>query len=421
MSDAMTTSGNSMDLWNRRGSAILPTNMFVEPILERGLGSFVWDIDGKKYLDLNCGQFCLCFGHSYPPFIEAVRRQMEKITHTNTNTLSKVVFDSLQRLLDITQGLFQAGILLSTGAEAVEFALRFAKSISKKSKMLSLDCGYHGLSLGSQSVSTGGKWAIPRLPDSFAAPVPRSGDEVEACLAVAERILDENRDEIAAFIMEPILGAGGMIIPPIEFIQEVRSICDRHNVILIFDECQTGFGRTGKWFCYQTYEVRPDMLVFGKVCGAGFPVSGVLLTEKLAEGMRQGTQTHFSSHQNDPLPAAILLFVIEEMEKHHLLPRIAEAGDLLMREMGDIARRHPALTNPRGIGLMTAFDLDRNLFADGRNPGAELTNALLADGILIQSINRGMTFRVMPNYFVTQDEIQMFLECLEDAIGRLAA
>ncbi|MFA6243588.1 MAG: aspartate aminotransferase family protein [Candidatus Hydrogenedentales bacterium] len=413
-------SSESLGLWEEKGKLVLPTNQFIEPILEIGSGSFVWDIDGKKYLDLNCGQFCLCFGHNYAPFIEAVNRQLAKITHTNTNTLSSVVFQSLEKLIEITEGAFTAGILLSTGSEAVEFALRFAKSISRREKMAALDHGYHGLSLGSQSVSNSGKWAIPRVAGTLVVPVPKHQDEVVACLAAAKRVLDENRGEIAAFIMEPILGAGGMIFPPIDFLKEVRAMCDQNDVILIFDECQTGFGRTGRWFCYQKYGVTPDMLIFGKLSGAGFPVSGVLMNDRLTEGMRHGTQTHFSSHQNDPLPAAVLLFVIEEIERLNLLEVTENVGKVLLGKISDVARRRRALVDPRGIGLMTAFNLDERLFADGKNPGHELTQLLLSSGVLIQSISRGRIFRVMPNFFISMEDIDFFIEALDAAVEKVA-
>lgn len=406
-------------IWEKQGEFILPTNEFIEPVLEKGIGSFVWDVDGKKYLDLNCGQFCLCFGHSYPPFIEAITRQLENIAHTNTTTLTRVVFDALQRLIEITDNTFKAGTLLSTGAEAVEFALRFSKSIRKKEGMVFLNQGYHGLSLGSQSVSTYGKWAFPKITETFGVPVPKTLTEVDSCIDEIKRVLKENSGEIAAFIMEPILGAGGMIFPPIHFFKEVRELCNKNKLILIFDECQTGFGRTGSWFCYQKYEIAPDVLIFAKAGGAGFPVSGVLFSKDLVEEMRRGNQTHFSSHQNDPLSAAALLFVMEEIKEKNILARVENIGLTLLKKIIGIAQESQVLVNPRGIGLMIAFDLNENLFINGKNPGSELIARLLSRGIIIQCIDRGRTFRVLPNYLISMDEIDLFVENLRESIKEI--
>ncbi len=409
----------SQKIWNRQGEFILPVNKYIEPVLERGRGSFVWDVDGNKYLDLNGGQFCLCFGHGYPAFTKAITRQLDNIIHTNTNTLSSGVFDALQKLMEITEGKFKAGILLSTGAEAVEFALRFSKSIKKSDAMLFLNEGYHGSSLGAQSVSTYGKWAFPKIPGTFGVPVPKAPAEVNVCVGKIKRVLKENPEKIAAFIMEPVLGAGGMIFPPKQFFKAVRTLCDEHEVILIFDECQTGFGRTGDWFCYQQYGISPDVLIFAKAGGAGVPVSGVLFIERLVEKMRQGNLTHFGSHQNDPLAAAILLFVIKEMQERKILARVKNTGEILLNKLIKIATHHNAVVNPRGVGLMVAFDVREELFTEDKNPGQALMKNLLTRGIIIQCINRGRTFRVLPNFLISLKEINFFIANLEQSLAEI--
>lgn len=410
----------SKKIWKELGEFLLPTNEFIKPVLKRGAGSFVWDVDGNKYLDLNGGQFCLCFGHGYDPFIKAVARQLNKIVHTDTNVITDIVFEALQRLTEITARTFKAGILLSTGAEAVEFALRFSKSIKKKEKIIFLNQGYHGLSLGAQSVSTYGKWAVPKITGTFGVSVPKTSAEVGSCIGEIRRILKENPGGIAALIMEPILGAGGMIYPPLLFFKEIRALCNENGVILIFDESQTGFGRTGYWFCYQKYNVSPDVLIFAKAGGAGLPVSGVLFSEGLAEEMRHGDQTHFSSHQNDPLSAAILLFVMEEIKSKNMLARVKKFGQIFLNELVEVASKSRALVNPRGVGLMLAFDLKEELFADGKNPGYELIKKLLSRGVIIQCIDRGRTFRVMPNFLISFGEINFFIKGLRESLKEIS-
>lgn len=410
----------SQKIWDTQGEFILPTNKYIQPVLQKGEGSFVWDVDGNKYLDLNGGQFCLCFGHSYPGYTEAVIEQLGNIVHTNTNTLSSIVFDAMQRLIEITDKTFKAGIFLSTGAEAIEFALRFSKSIKGTDKIVYLNEGYHGSSLGAQSVSTYGKWAFPKISEAIGVPVPRTLTDIDPCIEKIKQAFKENPNEIAAVIMEPILGAGGMIFTPIQFIKKVRALCNEYKVILIFDECQTGFGRTGNWFCYQKYGVSPDILVFAKAIGAGAPVSGVLFIESLVEEMRQGNLTHFASHQNDPLSAAIVLFTIEEIKKKNMLAMIENSGKILLDKLTEVAARNKALVNPRGIGLMTAFDINEENFTEEKNPGHELMNRLLANGVIIQCINRGRTFRVMPNFLISLGEIDFFIENLNKSLSEIS-
>ncbi len=410
----------SREIWKNQGTYILPANEFIEPVIARGKGSFVWDADGNKYLDFNGGQFCLCFGHSYAPFIKAVNQQLKIIIHTNTNTLSDIVFNALQTLIGTTNKAFSAGILLSTGAEAVEFALRFSKSLRKKEKLVFINEGYHGLSLGAQSVSTFGTWAVPKVQGTFGVPVPRTPAEADSSLERMEEILKENQSDIAACIMEPILGAGGMIFPPVEFLRNIRALCDKYGILLIFDECQTGFGRTGNWFAYQTFNVVPDVLIFAKAGGAGIPVSGVLFPETLAQDMRKGTLTHFSSHQNDPLSAGVLLFVVKEIERKDILETVKKSGSIFLEHLYGIASRTSALVNPRGVGLMVAFDLAETLFTDTKNAGRELVHNLLLRGIIIQCISRGRTFRVMPNFLISSGEIAFFAEQLEEALKEVS-
>ena len=406
----------SKKIWEKQSQFILPTNEFIQPVINKGFGSFVWDVDDNKYLDINCGQFCLCFGHSYEPFIKAILKQLKIITHTNTNTLTKVVFQAFQSLSNITDNNFKSGILLSTGAEAVEFSLRFLKSIKKNEKVIFFNQGYHGLSLGSQSISTFGKWAFPNVDGTYGISVPCNKTQIDNSIHEIETIIEKNPSGIAGIVMEPILGAGGMIFPPKEFFKKIRSICDKNGIILVFDECQTGFGRTGNWFQYQNIEVIPDILIFAKAGGAGFPVSGVMFNDRLVDGMRSGNLTHFSSHQNDPLAAAVLLFVIEEIKRKKVLNRVKQYGAILLQKLKDIAKESDVLINPRGNGLMIAFDLNEKLFLGDDNPGKKLIKTLLEYGIIIQCINRGRTFRVMPNYFIKMSEINFFIKNLKKVL-----
>lgn len=416
---------HSRSLWDQKGKYVLPVTRFVEPMLASGSGAYVHDCDGNRYLDLNSGQFCLCFGHGYPPFNEHIARTLDILSHTNTATISPLVLEALETLAGIHGGERESSIILSTGAEANECAFRFIKSITGRHKMISFDKAYHGQTLGTQGVSSAGAWAVPGIPGTFSIPVPdtrfdadpaHEREQVDAALNRLEQIFAENRGEIGAVIFELILGAGGMIFPPETFFHEAHKLIREHGALLVLDECQTGFGRTGAWFAYQEYGLDPDAVVFAKAAGAGFPVSGVTFKRTWADEMRKGPLTHFSSHQNDPLAAAALNFVVAEIRKRHLLDRIRERGTIILERLEALAAQSEKLVAPRGRGLMIGFNISESLFREDYNPGAELVRAMQERGVLIQAISRGRIFRVLPNYLIADEDIDLLMNALEEAL-----
>ena len=205
-------------------------------------------------------------------------------------------------------------------------------------------------------------------------------------------------------IMEPVIGVGGMVHISFEYLKAARKLCAEHNVLLIFDECQCGFARSGSWFVYQQAEAVPDILVTAKAMGAGFAVSAITMKKEIAEEIELEL-THFSSHQNDPLSASIVSFVINEIKRLNLLESNLTQGKYLLSAIRALCDEADALVNPRGIGLMTAFDIDDDKITDYRR-----FSALFQRELLIQAVRQGRTFRVMQNYLITEVEIDFFKE-----------
>jgi 4-aminobutyrate aminotransferase-like enzyme len=417
----------SKKLWNEYEDNVIKITDFIEPVFKTGEGSYVLDVDNNKYLDLNAGQFCLGFGHSYKPFLKEINKQMTEIYHTNTLSMTEVVMKSLKALGSIAADNLNKGILLSTGAEANECAIRYAKYVSGKNKVMGLDKGYHGLTLATQSISSGGKWANPCVEGSISVKTPdylhRSENKnkknyIYECINDIKEKLSRNKGEVAALVIEPIIAVGGMIYPPKEYFQKIRELCDKFDVLLIIDECQTGMGRTGKWFAYEHYGIKPDILVSGKSAGLGIPVSAVVFDDKLVEKIENGIM-HFSSHQNDPLAAAALLFMIEEMKDKELLTEINKKGNYCLKKLKKLSNESNWLKNPRGKGLMLAFDLPFDKYNKNINPGHELMEIMMKNGVLIQAIRQGKTFRVLPNYFISYKEIDFFIEVLKKSLNEL--
>lgn len=417
----------SKEIINKYTDYIFKAADFIEPIVDRGEGSYVWDVDGNKYLDINSGQFCVIFGHSYKPLIEEVTDQINKIYHTNTMTLTSEVLTAAKELGDINDLDLKKTIFLSTGSEANECAIRYAKFITGKNKIMSFNKGYHGLTVGMQSLTMGGVWARPRLEGSIHVEIPDiiyppegidSEEFIDLCIQDLINKLECNRGEIAAVIVEPVLGTGGMIFPPTKYFKTLRQLCNRNDILLIFDECQTGFGRTGKWFCYQHYGIVPDILVTAKAIGMGFPVSAVTFRNDIVKDF-EGKITHFSSHQNDPLGARITEFVIKHIKEKNILLKISNKGEYFLSKLREVAKENKLIRNPRGLGLMLAFDLPFELVGDGRDLTFKLINEMRREGVLLQSVRKGVTFRMLPSYMITIEEIDYFINALKKSLDRI--
>lgn len=390
----------------------VPYNSF---ILTKGEGTWVYDEQGRKYLDLNAGQFCLCFGHNDPGLQQVVLSQMKKIYHTNTATLTPEVLQAARDMAGITGGELTKTIFLSTGSEANECALRYARFATGKAGVIAFKNGYHGLTLGSQHLTMGGIWAQPRderyngYLEDF---------DVQSLRSAIERILQAKNGNVCAVMVEPVLGVGGVLLPSKEFFRRLREICTEKGLLLIFDECQTGFGRTGEWFAYQRLGVEPDILVCAKSMGGGMPVSSVTFNKRLAQRL-EGKYIHFSSHQNDPLACAVVSYIIDTMKKNRCLEHNREMGDYLLAELKKLAAAHPLLREPRGMGLMLGFDFpDEALAADPGLTRRFLTR-LQEEGVLLQAIRRGKTFRLSPSFIITREEIDFLISKLDKVLAEL--
>ena len=400
---------------------------FSKSIISKAKGSYVWDTTGKKLMDLNSGQFCALFGHSYEPLNEVIYEQIKKVTHLNTMQISETVIEAANLVASIhNQGLNKT-IFLSTGAEANECALRYAKFITGNSKILSLDKGYHGLTLETQSITMGGEWARPLVPGSITVLTPdvlyRPKDLseeafVDKCINDLETKIKENSGEIAAFILEPILGVGGMIILPKRYIEAARKLCTQNNILLIMDECQTGFGRTGYWFAYQYYNVTPDIVVTAKAMGAGFPVAAVTFNEKVVKEV-EWKISHFSSHQNDPLACTIVSFVIKTIQEKNLLDTNTQKGQYFIKKLKEAEALTPLIINSRGIGFMIAFDIPERYLGANRELCKAIIETLEEKGIILQAIRKGITFRILPSYMTSYDEIDEFVGTLLESLKEL--
>ncbi len=404
---SMNQTDTNQSLLAEYGKYMLPVLSFRDIVLVRGEGSHVWDADGNRYLDLNSGQFCAVLGHSNPGVSQKMLEISRTLQDTDTGTLTESVLRAARQIHERAAGMDGRILFLSTGAEAVECCLKYAKHIQEKPGVISFDKAYHGLTHGSAAYSMSRDRIRPTVEHSYvtAAPLVHGGDgpEVDRCIEDFRSQIERHQAHIAVAIFEPIISGGGFFFPPARYFQAVRKICDDHGILLAFDECQTGFGRTGSWFYYQQLECVPDFVVSAKAMGLGYPVSCVIANGRTIPHAKFAME-YFSSHQNESYAGALVSHLIDEIESGDLLARNRESGAYLLARLDSLAAEFPLIVHPRGRGLMCAFDLDIPEGVDSKQAGDRFCRLAQQNGLLIQHCNLGRTIRLLPNYAASREE-----------------
>lgn len=396
---------------------LIPIIHFAEEIMHIGKGSYLYDTGGKKYLDLNSGQFCTALGHSNDEILDKIFEKGRNLVHTASNIVSDEVVVCSNLLNEISGEMDAYSILLSTGSEAVEFCLRYAKFIKGKQGIVCFDKGYHGLTLGSQSITFGGKFTKPHVDEIASVAVPKDDDEVDDVIKNLESILSTG--EYAAVVTEPIVSVGGMIYPPLKWFSSLRDACDKYDVLLVFDESQTGFGRTGDWFAYQTFNTVPDMVVLAKSVGLGFPISVAMFRSELLPKSGMYTMSHYSSHQNDSLAAAVINTAAEYIVKHNILEGIKEKGEYFLNKLKELEDNNEHILHARGKGLMLGCELNYEGVDDYRPVYSRLYDMMMKNGVIIQGTNGGHTLRFLPDYLISHDDIDFAISTLDRVLNEL--
>ncbi|MDR1753708.1 MAG: aspartate aminotransferase family protein [Eubacterium sp.] len=401
---------------------LIPIINFSNIIIERAKGSYLYDTNGKKYLDLNSGQFCTVLGHSNDDIVSNINSDNSNIIHTATNILSKTVLEASENLYRISEEMKGYSIILSTGAEVVEFCLRYAKKIKRKNGIICFNKGYHGLTLGAQSVTFGGKYSLPSVTDIYSLDIDSPENiknSIERVCLKLEELLKANNDNIAAVIFEPIVSVGGMVFFTKEFWAEVRRLCIKYDILLILDECQTGFGRTGNWFAYQTYGFVPDMIACAKAVGLGYPVSIAMFNERIIKRDGFGI-THYSSHQNDAFAANIINSGIKFIEGANILLDVNNKGEYFLSKLKSLESKNKYFINARGKGLMLGIDLYFDSISDYRSIYNYLYALMIEKGLIIQGTDGGHVLRFLPDYLISLENIDFAIDALDEGINQIA-
>lgn len=370
--------------------------------LVRGEGVYVWDADGKQYLDLFPGWGCNLLGHCPPRIVEAVREQVARLIHVPNTWYTELQGLWAKSLSERSFG--GQAFFCNSGTEANEAAIKLVRLHSPKGryKIITFEGGFHGRTMGSLSATAQPKYHEglgPLLPGFVYCPF---GD----LEAVAKRI----DHETAAILIEPIQGEGGVVVPPEGFLAGLRQLADQHGLLLVFDEVQTGCGRTGNWFAYQYFNVTPDIMTLAKsVCG-GLPGGVMLARPEIAASLRPGM--HASTFGGNPIAAAAGVATIQMIEEENLLIRAQHISGIFQERLTSLRQACPIIRDVRIVGLMIGIELTLE--------GAPVVQECLNRGLLI-NCTHNTVIRLLPAMVMTDEQVHAGCDILEDVLRTYAA
>ena len=420
---------------NARQHLIRYGGQFEDMIIERAQGAFVYDADGRAILDFTSGQMSSLLGHGHPEVAAVVADHARNLDHLFSGMLSRPVVDLATRLAEVTPAGLDRAMLLSTGGEANEAALKMAKLYTGKYEVVSFSQSWHGMTGGAASAtySAGRKGYGPAAVGSFAIPAPypyRPRFEVngafdwQAELDYAFDLIDrQSSGNLAAFIAEPILSSGGLIDLPLGYLAALKNKCVERGMLLILDEAQTGLGRTGTMFAFERDGVVPDILTLSKTLGAGLPLSAVLTSAQIEETCHERGFLFYTTHVSDPLPAAVGLKVLDIVQRDKLTERARTAGRQLEDGLRALQEEFGCIGDVRGRGLFLGMEIVKDRASKKAAPelGAAITRECMKQGLsmnIVQLPGMGGVFRIAPPLTVSDEEIALGLRLLKQAISR---
>ena len=422
------------DFWQAARRHLIRYGGAFEPmIIERAQGSFVYDADGRAILDFTSGQMSSLLGHGHPEVAAVVAEHARKLDHLFSGMLSRPVVDLATQLAAITPPGLDRAMLLTTGAEANEAAIKMAKLYTGKFEIVSFAQSWHGMTSGAASAtySAGRKGYGPAAVGSYAIPAPypyrprfeRDGRfDWQAELDYAFDLIDrQSSGNLAAFIAEPILSSGGLIDLPLGYLAALKKKCAERGMLLILDEAQTGVGRTGMMFAFERDGVVPDILTLSKTLGAGLPLAAVMTSEAIDDECHARGFLFYTTHVSDPLPAAVGLKVLEVVQRDRLVDRARVAGQRLESGLRALQESVDCIGDVRGRGLLLGIEIVKSKAGKeaASDLGVAITRECMKLGLsmnIVQLPGMGGVFRIAPPLTVSDEEIDLGLALLKRAI-----
>lgn len=380
----------------------LPVFGRYQMVMELGQGCRVWDNEGNEYVDAFAGIAVNSLGYNHPVLVKAISEQASKLMHCSNLYYTEIQAKALRMVAEAT-GMDRI-FFANCGAEGNEGAMKLARKygVSKaptKYKIISADESFHGRTFDTLAATGHDYYHVGYGPLSPGHVLVPYGD-----IKALEAQMD---DDVCAVLLEPIQGEGGVHVPPDEYLQQVRALCDKHDALLIFDEVQTGVARTGKWFAYMHSGVKPDILTFAKGIGGGFPVAGFAVPERLAHVFKPGD--HGGTFGGNPLACAAVYATLTTIKSEGLVDKVAEKGEYFKNELRKLQEKYPdKVTDVRGCGLMLGMEV--------AGEGKPIVESCLANNVIV-NCTAGNVIRIVPPLIISREEIDIVVTALDKALA----
>lgn len=371
-------------------------------VMELGQGCRVWDNEGNEYVDAFAGIAVNSLGYNHPVLVKAISEQAAKLMHCSNLYYTEIQAKALRVVAEAT-GMDRI-FFANCGAEGNEGAMKLARKygVSKaptKYKIISADESFHGRTFDTLAATGHDYYHVGYGPLSPGHVLVPYGD-----IKALEAQMD---DDVCAVLLEPIQGEGGVHVPPAEYLQQVRALCDKHDALLIFDEVQTGVARTGKWFAYMHSGVKPDILTFAKGIGGGFPVAGFAVPERLAHVFKPGD--HGGTFGGNPLACAAVYATLTTIKSEGLVDKVAEKGEYFKNKLRKLQEKYPdKVTDVRGCGLMLGMEV--------AGEGKPIVESCLANNVIV-NCTAGNVIRIVPPLIISKEEIDIVVAALDKALA----
>ncbi len=405
---------------------------YTDILAERAEGIYIYGADGRRYIDFTCGIGVTNTGHCHPRVVRAAQEQCALLIHGQANIVyHRPMLHLVEELRTVVPASLDCFFFSNSGAEAVEAAVKLARHATGRPGIIVFQGSFHGRTVGTMSLTTSKTiYRLryqPLMPGVVVAPYPyayRYGwppeEASRLCLQELRHLFYTQIDpsEAAAILIEPVLGEGGYVVPPPSFLPGVREIADEFGVLLIADEVQSGFGRTGRWFAFEHFDIVPDIMVMAKGLASGFPLSGIAARRELMEKWVPGT--HGGTYGGNAVACAAAAATIQVMREEGLIENSARQGAFLLERLREIQKRHPRIGDVRGLGLMVGTEFT----APGGRPDKAMAKAVVQAcqrlGLLLLTCGPyDNTIRWIPPLIVTQEQLEEALEIFEQALAEV--
>ncbi|HXR57412.1 MAG TPA: aspartate aminotransferase family protein [Casimicrobiaceae bacterium] len=407
-------------------------------IVEQASGSYVYDARGRKVLDFTSGQMCATVGHNHPNIVAAIKRSCDTALHLFSGMIPRSVVQLADALAKILPPPLRKSLFVNTGSESNEAAIKMAKLATGGFEVVALGGSWHGVTGNAGAVSFAsdrkgygpgmpGTYVIPE-PNAYRCPVKHCRDRCDrTCMKIGFELYDvQSTGARAAVIAEPVISAGGVIVPPDGYFDALAEEARKRNMLLIFDEAQTAFGRLGHWFAASHLGVTPDLMTVSKTLGGGVPLAAVITNDAIEQKCHERHFAFYTSHVSDPLPATVGLAVLQTIEEERLLERSREVGDYLASRLTELQTRHEEIGDVRGMGLLRGIELvkDRQTREPWHELGALTTTRCLELGLSMnirRRPERGSVWRIAPPLTVARADIDLAMTIFDQALTEMKA